>query len=791
MLNFSKNEEKISLFVKIIFSILTIVMLIVLLIGEKLLPENIGKYKYVDALTGNWTRVYSDGHREDVGSISGVRNFEAETGFPLTMEYALDDFIPINSCLCIRSSSQAIYVYVDGISRAEYDNTKIRKWGSSNVSRYLFVPLESNDAGKSLRIEYFANGIYAGMTTEVLIGTLDSLWYKLIEVDGASMLLEVMLAAIGLVMMIICGIVYLKKHFKMSLIWLALSMVNTSVYLICNSRSRQLLFPNVTILYDFGFAFAAMTWISYLLYLNDFQKSRYRKQYNLLYILMFLVIAVSFPLILFSIVDSLLICYLYIPLFALIIAVIIRGIVCDIKLKLFKEYRVVGILVLCIIPLQILYLLQIFLYPNMKIDLIYCLMIIVILCADIFEEVNMIIEDKAKIVRAETANEAKSAFLANMSHEIRTPINSIMGMNEMILRECDNADILGYANTINNSSKFLLGIINDILDFSKIEAGKMEIVPVDYDTRDMLTDLTNILSERAANKSLHANKEIAPDIPSKLHGDITRVKQVIINIISNACKYTKEGSVSFTASWEKNNDVEGLKVIVADTGIGMKPEDCEKLFEKFTRLDEKRNTSIEGTGLGMSIVKYLVDAMNGTIGVDSIYGKGTTITIFLPQEVVSKEPIGSLEAKKQTAVQPKYRPKFTAPTAEVLVVDDVNINLVVFKSLLKKTQVRVDMADGGKTCLKMCSEKKYDIIYMDHMMPEMDGEQTLNMLKSTEGPNKDTPVIVLTANAVAGSKDQYLAMGFDNYLSKPIQPVDLEQSLIDFLPKEKSQLSEE
>ena len=786
MKDFFKNEEKLSIVVKYIFSILTLLMVILLVAGEKFLPENIGKYKYIETLENSWTRVFSNGTRENVGSLTERYKFEPEANLPLVLEYTLDATIPMGSFLCVRSSSQAIYVYVDGVSRAEYDNAKIRKWGSSNVSRYLFVPLENTDGQKTVRIEYSGTGRFAGMTSPVYIGTLDSLWYKLIQSDGISMMLEIMLAVIGLVMLIICAVVYIRKKFKMSLIWLALFMVNTAVYLLCYSLSRQLIFPNVTILYDFGFVFAAMTWISYLLYLDDFQQSRYRKQYNALYILIFAAIVVSLSLILIFNVDSLRVCFLYAPVFLVIIGVVIRGIVKDIKAGLFRQYHSIGAVVLLVIPLQILYLLQMFGFISLKIDLIFGLTIIVVLCVDIFKEVNLIIEDKAKVVRAETANEAKSAFLANMSHEIRTPINSILGMNEMILRESDNNDIIGYAKTISNSGRFLLGIINDILDFSKIEAGKMEIIPNDYDTFDMVTELTHILDERAANKSLHVKKEISGGLPSKLYGDVTRVKQIGINILSNACKYTKEGgTVSLSIKWEKVDDVSGLRIVVADTGIGMKPEECAKLFEKFTRLDEKMNSSIEGTGLGMSIVKYLTDAMNGKIDVDSIYGQGTTVSVFLPQDVISDEPMADPEKKQQPANQEKYCPKLMAPSAEILVVDDVNINLVVLKSLLKMTQVKVDTADSGKACLEMCSKKKYDVIYMDYMMPEMDGCEAMLHLKENSGLNADTPVIVLTANALEGAREQYLGMGFDYYLSKPVNPSELEQTLVDFLPEEK------
>ncbi|MBQ7160065.1 MAG: response regulator [Treponema sp.] len=397
------------------------------------------------------------------------------------------------------------------------------------------------------------------------------------------------------------------------------------------------------------------------------------------------------------------------------------------------------------------------------------------------------LEDDLKVAQA--ANKAKSAFLSNMSHEIRTPINAIVGFAEMLLRESDNPTTRDYAHDILNSSKTLLSLINDILDFSKIEAGKLEIIPVQYELASTINDLVNMIQKRAEDKQLAFHVNVDKETPHLLCGDEVRLKQCILNILTNAVKYTHSGSVTFSVNFEKKDEhTIRLLVRVEDTGIGIKQEDMGNLFTAFERIEEKRNRTIEGTGLGMNIVQQLLTMMNSQLEVQSEYGKGSIFSFALEQKVVNWEPIGDFTEmyKKSMETVSAYRESFTAPEAKILVTDDTPLNLKVIIGLLKQTGVQIDTAESGQATLALVQKNKYDVILLDHRMPGMDGIETLAAMKKlTDTLNADTPVIALTANAVTGARDMYLEAGFNDYLSKPIESEKLEKKLIQYLPAEK------
>ena len=390
---------------------------------------------------------------------------------------------------------------------------------------------------------------------------------------------------------------------------------------------------------------------------------------------------------------------------------------------------------------------------------------------------------------ADSANKSKSEFLSNMSHEIRTPINAIMGMNEMVIRESKDASILEYSENLRNAARTLLSLVNDILDFSKIEAGKMEIIPVEYHVSSILNDLVNMIQTRAEKKGLDFRIHVSSTIPSVLFGDEIRIKQIITNILTNAVKYTEKGGVTLNVTSRTIDDTSiYLCISVNDTGIGIKQEDIEKLFSAFERIEEKRNRNIEGTGLGMNITQRLLALMNSKLHVESVYGKGSTFAFQIEQKIVNAQPIGDFQEdyKKSLNKHNEYHESFTAPDATILVVDDTVMNLTVVKGLLKQTKIKIETALNGPECLKMVVHKKYDIIFLDHRMPGMDGIETLQeMKKMTDNLNKDTPVISLTANAISGAREQYIAAGFQDYLTKPINSAQLENLIVKYLPPDK------
>ena len=386
------------------------------------------------------------------------------------------------------------------------------------------------------------------------------------------------------------------------------------------------------------------------------------------------------------------------------------------------------------------------------------------------------------------ANEAKSLFLSNMSHEIRTPINAVLGMNEMILRECSDKQLLSYAANIQSSGKTLLFLINDILDMSKIESGKMEIVRVEYEPENLIMDLWNVIFLRAQEKGLDISFTLDETLPRIMFGDDVRIKQIVTNLLTNAVKYTPQGGIAMHVAYERRGEGQiALIISVKDTGMGIRKEDMGKLFESFQRLDEEKNRNIEGTGLGMNITMSLLKLMDGEMKVESEYGQGSEFTVTIPQRIVCDEPVGNFEAIRKRREQnlAQKQQTFEAPEASVLVVDDNSMNLTVFKSLLKRTKMRITTADSGSRCLELVQKERYHIIFMDHMMPEMDGIETLHEIrKLSDSPNIDTPVIVLTANALSGAREGYLKEGFADFLTKPIDGDLLEQTTEKYLPKE-------
>ncbi|WP_051638536.1 ATP-binding protein [Butyrivibrio sp. NC2002] len=395
--------------------------------------------------------------------------------------------------------------------------------------------------------------------------------------------------------------------------------------------------------------------------------------------------------------------------------------------------------------------------------------------------------------KAIAANGAKSQFLSQMSHEIRTPINAILGMNELIIREYADENLLKYAHNIRSAGNTLLSLVNDILDFSKIEAGKMELYCVEYDLASLISELVSMVDDRAKKKGLSLKVTVNEEMPHLLYGDNVRLKQIILNILTNAVKYTEHGSIhmSFDYTTSAHLDINGsigLIVSVSDTGIGIREEDMERLFSPFERIEETRNRNVEGSGLGMSIVQKLLALMDSELHVRSEYGKGSTFSFTVRQETRSWDAIGDFNAAYNELVESEtsYTQLFTAPDAKILIVDDTEMNIVVARNLIKDTKVNVFSASSGKEALEITKKEEFDLILIDHKMPEMDGMEMLWRLRSDEeNPNHEKPCIALTANVFSGARETYKNSGFVDYLSKPIIGDSLEKMLATYLPEDK------
>ncbi|MBQ8798313.1 MAG: response regulator [Lachnospiraceae bacterium] len=405
------------------------------------------------------------------------------------------------------------------------------------------------------------------------------------------------------------------------------------------------------------------------------------------------------------------------------------------------------------------------------------------------EKVKLTAElEKAK-EEAEQANRAKSQFLARVSHEIRTPINSLIGMNEMILRESAEDETKQYAGDVKDSAMLLLNIVNDILDSSKIESGMMELVPVRYEIGSLLNDIYNMTQLKAKEKGLSLEFEIDPNIPAEYFGDDKRIRQILLNLLSNAVKYTERGTVTLRISGKTEGKDCRLHCAVIDTGIGIKPEDMEAVKEVYRRVDEERNHKVEGTGLGINIVQQFLGMMGSELKIKSEYEKGSEFSFELLQQVINEKPMGDFRKQLQQA-EKGYRSVFVAPEAKVLVVDDYVMNLKVAKQLMKQTKVKVFEAQSGEECLNLLRSESFHIVFLDHMMPGMDGIETLERIKE-ERLCENNPVIMLTANAIKGDRERYLEVGFDDFLSKPILPEKLDKMLLKHLPKQLIRLTED
>ncbi len=732
-----------------------------------------------------WSQILENGDKIPVEVPGKV---EADYGEVITLTTLVPEDIQNGECLCFRPIWQDVTIYVDGELRVNYTTIDSRPFGINSPMRYIFVELQEQDAGKELTYQFSSNSKYAGDMRVSYIGDRLSIWLYLLDTSGTHTLIAIFLLLMSILCIFLCGIYSFAFKKRLPLVHLAWTIFFCALWLLSEIAFRQVLAKNISILSCYAYWSLIIIPIPLLLFINEIQNGRYRKLYIAPISLSILMFIVGTILQIFDFVQ-------FVEQLPFIHGILLFSIICiivtitiDTISKKISEYLFVGIGIYGMLLTAIIEMVFYYIGQNYSLGTVLAIGLLFLLIMAIIKTAHDLLKSEKKKQEAIVAREAQAKFLANMSHEIRTPINAIIGMNEMILRESKNDAIQGYASNIQNASNMLLGLINDVLDFSKIESGQFELVEDTYSLTSLIQDEMLLLRARTIGKSISVQYDIDPRLPSCLWGDELRIKQILTNLISNAVKYTNEGSITIKAFF-KQSDADSIELCfsVIDTGIGIQDEDLSKLFDSFKRLELNKNRTIQGTGLGLNIAKQLIDLMHGNITVTSTYGKGSNFTICIPQRIIDKQPISDLEflSDKQVHGTPLSKTLFTAPDASILVVDDNALNLTLMKELLKRTQIQVDLAASGKECLEISKSNAYNIILMDHMMPELDGVETLHMLRADRtNPNQNTVVIAVTANAIAGCREQYLEYGFNDYFSKPVQADKLDELLLKYLPKE-------
>lgn len=769
---------------QILFYILFFGATLYFILGQALRPvEDSYNMGQASLFAVQWERVYPDGRREAV-AVPG--KCEAERGEVVRIETKLPSLLPDVSYLCFRGSQQDVTIYIENTLRERYSTDATRLFGKDSASAYVFVQLNPEDAGQTVAVETESHSFYTGRLNKVYFGEKMGIWGMIARENGAVLLLALCLFLLSLASVIVSAAVRVFYKTKISLGILGWCTMLASLWVIAESRLRQVLFPSGSVIASMSYIALMLIPFPFAVYINNLQKRRYERLYFGFLILVTVNDFICCMLQAFEMVDFVESMAVMIALIVVLILLVLGTIAIDWRKKRLEEYRLVAVGCVGILISEILaiYFMRILDSDN-YIGLPLCAGLSFLLIMASIAAARVVVNSEKEKEKVLEASAAKVSFLTRMSHEIRTPINTILGMNEMILRENKDLAITEYVNHSQRAGRMLLSLVNDVLDFSKIDSGVLHIADNPYSLTEILLDSYHMLEARAKKKDLTVELKVDKSTPNQLSGDEVAIKQILTNLLTNAVKYTSEGSITLGVSGLRTDNGEfSLKFTVADTGDGIREEDMGKLYESFSRLDEKKNQNIEGSGLGLPIVKQLVDKMDGKIKVQSVYGKGSLFTVILPQRVLGSTEVGDIKEAfcKEAEKRVRFRQGFVAPEAKILAVDDNNMNLMVFQGLLKQTMMRIDTASGGEEALELCNREKYDMIFMDHMMPGLDGVETLKLLhKEKHGINYETPVVVLTANAIVGCKDLYLKEGFADYISKPVDVMKLDRILRTYL----------
>ncbi len=737
--------------------------------------------------SGSFNENWKLNEKEEQQVISLPVVLQSQKGTTIVLENILPSYVDDGMRLCMRTALQDIYFYIDGELRGCYAGENLVHVGEYLPSAYVMVDLKAEDAGKPICIQVTIKA--QAKLNGITIGYGNNVWFGLLRNNLPVVIAACMLVIIGFFAVIAYLIVKKIVISGKSVLFLGQAMLAIGFWIISESNIRQLIFQSPSYSTFFSYMFMELIAGFVALYFDEIQHYKYHKAYIIIELLVFGQVAVNTFLALTGISEFYnTLTFSHIWMLAGVITFIITVIV-DIKTKRIRNYSITAFGMLVFILFCFLEILGFYIRDFYILGKYLCVGLVVLLVTtvcqtvkDEMKKIKLTAELERAKIEAEKANIAKTKFLAEISHEIRTPINAVLGMNEMILRESKEAHIRGYASDVKDSSLILLNIVNEILDSSKIESGMMEIVEGNYEISNLLNDIYNIVSIKAKEKNLKLVFDIDTAMPKEYMGDDKRIKQILLNLLTNAVKYTNQGMVILKVGCRIKDENAILHYSVKDTGIGIKPENIGSINDAFQRFDMSRNRNVEGTGLGMSITQQLLKLMGSGLQIQSEYGKGSEFSFDIEQKIVNVEPLGDFREKSRSISQKSFRTAYIAPQAKILVVDDSEMNLKVFRSLLVQTKMQIVEAESGRRCLDKLKEQKFDLIFLDHMMPDMDGIETLHAIKG-QRLCEGVPIVMLTANAIVGDREKYINEGFDDFLSKPIIPNRLDELILQYLPK--------
>lgn len=761
---------------------------------------------------------YSVGNLSDGWELSGLKNGEKRTvtlpasierdtleGRSVSISRALPEDLADGMNILARSIMQDITIYIDGEERGSYRTDNFVVMAEYLPSAFIEIPVSEEDSGKTITVVITPKKHSVVALENITYGYGWNPWYTVLRNSFGPIVIAVILILFGSASVITCLLIRDKIRGRQNVFYLARIMLIAGLWILGESELRQLFLaaPVLNTLYSFIFietvtAFGAM-------YFNSTQNYEHNKIYSVLISLIAFQCTLNLILQFAGIAD------LYETLIfsqALSIATLVATgycIVVDIKNKHIRRYREIAIGMAFSIAMGLFEVYSFYANPNHVFGVFLGLGLVALAFATFIQTLRdevRVAQENVRLAEAEevakAASDAKGRFLANMSHEIRTPVNAIVGLGEMIERETNEEKTRAYVADIKAASATLLDLINDILDLSKLESGKMDIIESEYSISDMLAGLYRMMKFKASEKKLDLIFEVDPELPSVVMGDVKRIRQILINLLTNGVKYTEKGYVKLTASLigteqitgEEGNTVNSarIRVSVRDTGVGIKDEDIGRLTEKYVRVDERRNRNIEGTGLGLAITCELLNLMGSELKLESVYGEGSDFGFEIVQTIKDATPLGKFDPEmKPRRKESAYKPEFTIPDARILICDDNNMNIRVFSGLLKKMSPKISKATSGKECIDLVvSQEPFDIIFLDHMMPEMDGIMTFERLCKMEKFDRNrTKVIILTANVISGARQKYMDAGFDDYLEKPVIPEALEAMIEKYLDPSK------